>query len=246
MVPLSAGKIPAGHLHCIAASETVLEVQLRVSVDRLNYTPEVILERQKLSLNEGENLLSISFNEEMPYDGYAYVTFMKNDLVSLNYSSQRLTGMLSVFNTVNPAVSNWGRQDPTEDIGVDAFEFWCPQRRPGGKNLAFGMTHGNELFSLSNIRNGIDRPYVVPNAWVADPDDAAPRIFIKWKDQQLIKSIEICFDNDYDHPMESVLMGHPENIMPFCVRHFRVYDESDNLVLNFYRSQLRNRACGLV
>ncbi len=230
MVPLSAGEIPAGHLRCIAAAETVLEVQLRVSVDQLNYTPEVILERQMLSLNEGENLLSLAFNEGMPYDGYAYVTFMKNDLVSLNYSSQRLTGMLSVFNTVNPAVSNWGRQDPTEDIGVDAFEFWCPARRPEGHNLALEMSLPVEVFSVENIRNGIDRPTNTPNAWVADWNDKDPVIQLEWKDEVALNEIEICFDTDFDHPMESVLMGHPENIMPFCVRHFRVYDESDNLV----------------
>lgn len=93
------------------------------------------------------------------------------------------------------------------------------------------MTHANELFSLANIRNGVDRPYVVPNAWVADPDDAAPRIFLKWKSQQLIKSIEICFDNDYDHPMESVLMGHPESEMPFCVKELTICDDKNQPIV---------------
>jgi hypothetical protein len=30
--------------------------------------------------------------------------------------------------------------------------------------------------------------------------------------------------------MESVLMGHPERIMPFCVREFRIYDDQNNLI----------------
>ncbi len=39
---------------------------------------------------------------------------------------------------------------------------------------------------------------------------------------KLIQTIEITFDTDYDHPMESVLMGHPERIMPGCITAFEI------------------------
>jgi len=32
------------------------------------------------------------------------------------------------------------------------------------------------------------------------------------------------FDPDYDHPMESVLMGHPEDRVPFVVRNYKIED----------------------
>jgi len=38
------------------------------------------------------------------------------------------------------------------------------------------------------------------------------------------------FDPDYDHPMESVLMGHPERQMPFCVERYRVLDEAGTVL----------------
>jgi hypothetical protein len=38
------------------------------------------------------------------------------------------------------------------------------------------------------------------------------------------------FDADFDHPMESVLMGHPENVMPFCVRDYKLYDDQGKVV----------------
>ena len=38
------------------------------------------------------------------------------------------------------------------------------------------------------------------------------------------------FDPDYDHPMESVLMGHPERRMPFCVERYRVLDENGHVL----------------
>jgi len=34
----------------------------------------------------------------------------------------------------------------------------------------------------------------------------------------MINRIILNFDTDFDHPMESVQMGHPENRVPFCVK----------------------------
>ena len=30
--------------------------------------------------------------------------------------------------------------------------------------------------------------------------------------------------------MESVLMHHPENVMPFCIRNYRIYDDKGKIV----------------
>jgi hypothetical protein len=47
---------------------------------------------------------------------------------------------------------------------------------------------------------------------------------------QQIRSITLHFDTDFDHPMESSQMGHPEDVMPFCVRNFRILDDQRNLL----------------
>ncbi|MFM2231409.1 MAG: hypothetical protein RJB31_110 [Bacteroidota bacterium] len=232
MMPLNAGAIPAISFKCIAASTTPLEIQLRVSDAETNHTPEIILEQKTIHLIKGENQVEFSFDAVMPYKGYAYITFLKNDSVSLPYTDQRISGILSVFNYINPAVSNWGKQEPKEDIGVDTFEFWCPMRRPDGRNLCLAIALSDDVFGVENIRNGIDRPVSHPNAWVADLSDASPSITLGWDTKREISSLEICFDSDFDHPMESVLMGHPENVMPFCVTNFSVEDENGNILWN--------------
>lgn len=232
MMPLNDGTIPAISFKCIAASATPLEIQLRVSDAETNHTPEIILEQKTIHLINGENQVEFSFDAVMPYKGYAYITFLKNDSVSLPYTDQRISGILSVFNYINPAVSNWGKQEPKEDIGVDTFEFWCPMRRPDGRNLCLAIALSDDVFGVENIRNGIDRPVSHPNAWVADLSDASPSITLGWDTKREISSLEICFDSDFDHPMESVLMGHPENVMPFCVTNFSVEDENGNILWN--------------
>jgi hypothetical protein len=77
---------------------------------------------------------------------YAFVCFIKNENIKIQYSEKRVTGILTVFNATNPAVSNYGKQEPEEDLGVDTFEFWCPQRRPEGRNLAFTLAEPIRLF----------------------------------------------------------------------------------------------------
>jgi hypothetical protein len=105
-------------------------------------------------------------------------------------------------------------------------------RRPDGRNLCLAIALSDDVFGVDNIRNGIDRPVSHPNAWVADPTDSSPSITLAWDNKKEITSLEICFDTDFDHPMESVLMGHPENVMPFCVTNFSVEDENGNMIWN--------------
>lgn len=35
-----------------------------------------------------------------------------------------------------------------------------------------------------------------------------------------MREIILFLDTDYDHPMESTLLGHPEDTMPFCIQHY--------------------------
>lgn len=230
MIPLQKGKIGPLTFHADAAQETTLEVELRISSKAANHTPDVTVARQTLPVHPGRNCLQLNFDAEMQESAYAFVTFLKNPLVSLHHTEKRITGLLSVFNTINKAVSNYGKQTPPEDIGMDAFEFWCPQRRPEGHNIDFKYPEGLDVFKAANIRNGIDRPVSQPNAWVADWQDAHPQLVLNWAAPQQVREIDIFFDTDYDHPMESVLMTHPETVMPFCVRSYKVKDDKGNVI----------------
>ena len=96
----------------------------------------MVLETKILALHQGKQQLELVFGTVMPEEQYVFLVFKKNPLVQLQYTQERITGILSVFNTVNEAVSNFGKQTPPEDIGIEEFEFWCPKRRPEGYNIA--------------------------------------------------------------------------------------------------------------
>lgn len=230
MVPLKAGKVQDFIFHAEGNSATQLEVELRISSKPYNHTPDVTLEKKTIPINPGKNCIHLSFDAVMEEQAYAFVTFLKNPDIQLHFSTKRVTGVLSVFNSINKAVSNYGKQTPPEDLGVDTFEFWCPKRRPDGENIAFKYLSGIDLFRAGNIANGLDRPVSSPNAWVADFNDPNPHLTISWKEKKQISSIDLLFDTDYDHPMETVLMGHPEDVMPFCVRNYTVKDDQGNIV----------------
>jgi hypothetical protein len=224
MLPLTAGKTPVLRLQVYAEAATELQAELKMSSKAGNFTPDISLERKTISLAAGPNQVELDFAAEIPEDGYGFFCLYKNEKVKVAVSLKRVTGILSVFNGVNEAVSNYGRQVPVGDIGMDEFEFWCPQRRPEGLNLAMQIAPGLDVFCGGNIRNGITRPTVRPNAWVAGWTDAAPAIRLSWPETKRIRKIILKFDTDSDHPMESVLMTHPEPVMPFCVQNFVIYD----------------------
>lgn len=230
MVPLKAGKVPAFTFYATSDVISKLAVSLRISSDPGNYTPEVILDQQVLFIEPGYNCLQLTFDVVLEKDTYVFITFEKNPHVFLYYSKHRVTGMLSVFNLINVAVSNYGRQDPPPGIGMEAFEFWCPERRPQGQNIAFEVAAPLTVFGPENIKNGNDRPTNQPNAWVADLADPQPSLTLRWEKPQTISRIELYFDTDFDHPMETVLMGHPERVMPFCVRNYVIEDAKGNEV----------------
>lgn len=230
MLPLQEGEVAPFIFHADAESNTELEVELRISSRPGNYTPDVTLAKQTIPLHPGRNCVDLHFNTSIKNAAYAFITFMKNPLVQLHFTEKRVTGMLSVFNSVNKAVSNYGKQTPPEDIGMEAFEFWCPQRRPEGHNIDLKYHQGIHLFKAENVRNGTDRPGTAPNAWVADWNDPQPQLTLKWSTPQQVSNIYLCMDTDYDHPMESVLMSHPETVMPFCVRRYRVKDAAGNII----------------
>lgn len=230
MLPLQKGKIAPFVFHADANEATELTVELRVSSKVGNHTPDVTVATQILAVQPGRNCMQLQFDAVMEDNAYAFITFLKNPLVELHFSEKRVSGILSVFNTINKAVSNYGKQTPPEDIGMHAFEFWCPQRRPEGHNIDLQYPEGLKVFQAANIRNGVDRPTTQPNAWVADWNDAQPQLTISWNEAKTISEIDLFFDTDYDHPMESVLMSHPESVMPFCVQEYKIKDDAGNVL----------------
>ena len=231
MIPVNAARALNTTIHAYGLKETTLEIELRISESGNNHTPEVILAKKSIPIVKGRNCLKINWeNVEIETPQYAYLVLQKNEHITLPRSNKRISGILSVFNTVNKAVSNYGKQTPPEDIGVHAFEFWTPQRRPEGQNIAMKFDPPIEAFGVDNIRNGVSRPTNQPNAWVADFDDTHPHLTLNWDEKQAISSIVLGFDADFDHPLESVLMTHPETVSPFCVQNYRIFDDQNSLI----------------
>ncbi len=230
LLPIKSGKIPDFKFPIIGLEETELDVEIRLSSKIGNFTPDVTIFKHSLDVVAGSNELVISSDYQLLEDQYVFFIIHKNSKVKVEYSDLRITGVLSVFNTINVAVSNYGKQEAPENIGIDSFDFWVPKRRPEGKNLAFSLSQPLMGFELANLTSLIQRPTFQTNAWVASLHDDSPELRIKWEQKQTLQTLKICFDPDWDHPLESVLINHPESIIPFCVQDVRIYDDHNNLV----------------
>jgi hypothetical protein len=229
LLPLQKNTPYSFEIRVVAEEATSLVTELRISSKKGNYTPDITIERISKKLVAGEQTVLLEYQSMLSDDQYAFLTILSNGKVQIAQSTNRYTGILSVFNGINKAVSNNGKQEPPEGIGIDSFEFWIPYRRPGGKNLAMNIHPPLQNFTANNTLNGFVRPFLQTNAWIAEENDKNPAISYMWKKPVEISQVKIFFDNDYDHPMESVLMGHPENEIPFCVKNFRL--KSGNKVI---------------
>ncbi|MGO4213734.1 hypothetical protein AB4043_23310, partial [Terriglobus sp. YAF25] len=142
--------------------------------------------------------------------------------IHLHLSTAQMPGVLTVSQKMNAAVAKSLVQTPPEGSGVDTFAFWLPERRPKARNLAVKFHQPLALYRPANVINGLNRPWRGTNAWTPAMDDNAPALTLRWEEQVEVRKVSITFDTDFDHPMESVLMTHPERIMPGCIRAFRV------------------------
>ncbi len=229
LLPVVQGPAPKLTLLLDVTAPTSLTVQLRFSSKVENQTPDEIVAAFAIPLKAGAGQsVELAFDISIDRPRYAFYCLLANPAVSIRTSEQRVTGILSVKHSAR--VEKWTTQAPTRDIGVDAFEFWTPERRPEGRNFALTVDPPLDVFRAENLLNGTARPVSQPNAWVADPSDKNPRIILSWTSPQKIARIDLDFDCDYDHPMESVLMGHPERTMPFCVKDYRVFDGTGQLI----------------
>lgn len=231
MIPVGAGQMPRVTFTADVRQSTELRAELRIASRPDNHTPIVTLATRSISIVQGKGVpISVDFGTAIDGPRYAFVILHANEHVDLHLSDQRVTGVLALTHAVNKAVAKSARQSPEADIGVDSFEFWLPQRRPAGQNFAMVVEPAVDAFAAENVANGIARPTNAPNAWVAAAGDRTPSLKLEWPAPQTIGRIELTFDTDYDHPMESVLMGHPESVMPFCVRAYDILDDAGQVI----------------
>lgn len=169
-----------------------------------------------------ESAISLKFEACLAADQYAFVIVRDNPLVEVFQSSQLVTGITTVARRQNAKVAQSHQQTPPAGSGIDAFEFWIPERRPRGRNLAFAMDLPPATFAAENVVNGFQRPTNRVNAWVAAPDDPQPSLRLRWAAPQTLARIVLVFDPDWDHPLESIIMQHKEREMPTTVRKFRL------------------------
>ena len=244
LLPVQPGRMPRLAFPATVTAATTLQVELRTSNRPTNHAPDVLLAETQIQLVAAERAeVVLDFGVEIDVERYIFVCFRPNPDVQLWTSRQRVTGVLSAAQKWNRAVSNYGKQEAPAgtDLGVESFEFWTPERRPGGYNLALACDPPLAGFAAVNVANGVARPTSGPNAWVAAFDDTHPAITLSWAEPQVIRTIEISFDTDFDHPMESVLMTHPERAMPFCVKALRVCIDGRDAAMMEDNHQSRRR-----
>jgi hypothetical protein len=229
LLPVLPGKLPSVTFLVDVAKATTLHVEARTSDRPENTTPDVILGAQDIAVQPGERQeIRVEFDAAVTEARYVLYCIGENDNASLHCSCERVTGIVAVYHRYSHTF------DP--GLGVESYEVWSPDRDPRRRNYAIKIEPPITGFLPQCAANGYARPTARTNAWVADFGDASPAISLAWGTPQTISHVQITFDNDWDHPMESVLWPHTHHTVPFCVRNYRIlgdigallYEKKDN------------------
>lgn len=222
LVPARQGAVPALTFHVVASADTELCCELRRAHRPGNFTLDETLASLNLAVPAGASEVLVPFDHSLDRDGFVAVCLLANPAVSVRRSSRRLTGVVSLCHGFDRRVASSSTQEPPGGIGVDRFEFWLPKRRPDGQNLAFDARLPLHTFRARDAIGAPFRPTDLPNAWIAAWDDTAPALTLEWETQREVSSVILHLDPDWDHPMESVLLEHPERVSPFLIEDFRI------------------------
>jgi len=216
LLPLPAGPTPKLTLTLALEQPAEITFVLRGTSRHDHHTPDVILAEQTLRLPAGEAVEAVlDFDVTLEEARIVFLCLPKHPGVAVRCSRALVTGVMALHNY---------RNEKTSHVGGEDFNIYSPRRRPLDQNFALGIEPPLDVFGPASVLNGYDRPTHQPNAWLADPTDANPRLTLAWDAPQTLGRLHLAFDTDFDHALESVLMGHPERAMPFCVKRYRILD----------------------
>jgi hypothetical protein len=230
LVPLQQGSRPSVSFEVSAEQAGALRVELRRSTKPGNFTPEETIEALEIPFSGGQSHVTAAFAQPVERAGYHFLKLCEHPDVQVKVSDDRVTGVLAVTNAFNKSVASSSLQSPPPGIGIDTFEFWLPKRRPDGRNLAMRFDPPLDVYAPGNVVTGPARPVDAPHAWVADPSDVEPELRLAWSEAVELGRVIVEFDPDWDHPMESVLMTHPEEVVPFMAKDFDLLDGEGNVL----------------
>ena len=223
LLPLKAGeRLPALRVQLRAASAQTLHVSLLTSINPANTCGDQLLAAQALTVDrQGDYPLQFDYCAEV--DRYLFIAFEENAAIDVALTRQRLPGVMMVFNSLNPRVAKRTRQINDGDYGVDEFDFWLPRRAPQQILLAFALETPLRLWHGDYLLNGKLRPEQHTNCWAPALEDANPTVRWQWDAAQRATQLTLLFDNDFDHAMETVQMGHAQAVTPHCTTHYRLW-----------------------
>jgi hypothetical protein len=230
LLPAAAGRLPAIEFRLDVAQPTEAVFECRIAERNDHFTPDAVVAQKALALKAGDDQpVHVDFGIDLDQDRYVFLVIRANPHIRVRESERRATGLLSLTYRYGRATEEQRLKEEAA-TGREVFEAWYPFRRPEGRNPAFRLSQPLCVYGVENVRNGLGRPVSGPNAWAADFADAEPEFVLRWSGPRRIGRIELEFDPDWDHAMESVLWGHPERIVPFCVRDFTLTDGSGNIL----------------
>lgn len=222
LFPGSEGKIGEIEISYLASAPRTASFELWTSSTTMNFTPDVKLGKVDVNVEETDvvKVLRLGFQVALEEKRFLFLKLPVDPRIKLLCANTRVSGRLLLT----------CRDRTGYEWGYGGFDLYPPVRRPDGWPLIIRCLRPIRSHAVSELKNGLLRPVGGVNGWAPSVNDEAPSVRLTWQRTQTIAEVQIVFDNDLDHAMESVLMGHPERAMAHCVRSFEIADQDGRVL----------------
>lgn len=205
--------------------ETEFNYTIYTSKKNQNYKPERQLKSYSLKLAASPDdywvTLPINCSTET---GKLFIEFQKNDLIGLATTDDHLNGLISLFTQSHANESTY--------VDIESHEVKTSQWVKLKSNICFRCDDPQHLYQASNLNNGYNRNYDLPNLWLSKPGNATETILIDFDAVKTLNQLRLTFDSNLNFYYDNLEVYYDHNVMPALVKDYKVYaKEGDGYTL---------------
>ena len=92
----------------------------------------------------------------------------------------------------------------------------------------FKCNDGDDIYNESNINNGYNRNYKMPNIWISEAGNDSETVIIRFDKTETISKLDLTFDSNLNMFYDNVEIYYDFNVMPQLVKDYKVYVKKNN------------------
>lgn len=204
-----------------ASKDTVLTYKVYTGTKIQNYMPQIKLNEDVVNIKASTDFNWVTLPINCTTNtGKIFIEFQCNENIILGMTSDFINGVLCLSNEKLPKGSTF--------VDIKTHIVRTDQWTVMNTLPCFRYDEGNQIYNASNINNGYNRNYKLPNLWISEADNESETVTISFDKSENIAKLDLTFDSNLNMFYDNVEIFYDFNVMPQLVKDYKVYAKIGN------------------